>query len=155
MHKLCNEPHFRFRETKFSKNELRNRVCVGGLIACFSHCMPYHDRLKYLNLTTLELRRHRGDLIETYKILKGLEGIPSDRLFELNTSVTRGNSLKLNKPRLRLNIRYNNFSQRVINAWNRLPERVISSTTVNGFKNNLDRHFQELHGVSMTRSLNP
>ena len=50
------------------------------------------------------------------------------------TSVTRGNSLELNKPRSRLNIRYNNFSQRVVNAWNRLPERVISSTTVNKFK---------------------
>ena len=124
------------------------------LIPEISH-LPYHDRLKYLNLTTLELRRHRGDLIETFKILKGLEGIPLNSLFELNTSVTRGNSLKLNKQRSRLNIRYNNFSQRVINAWNRLPERVISSTTVNGFKNNLDRHFQELHGVSMTRSLNP
>ena len=72
-------------------------------------------------------------------------------LFELNTSVTRGNSLMVNKPRSRLNIRYNNFNQRVINAWNQLPERVISSTTVNGFKNNLDRHFQELHGVSMTQ----
>ena len=95
------------------------------------------------------------NLIETFKILKGLEGIPSNSLFELNTSVTRGNSLKLNKPRLRLNIRYNNFSQRVINAWNRLPEQVISSSTVNGFQNNLDRHFQELHGVSMTWSLNP
>ena len=32
--------------------------------------MPYHERLKYLKLTTLELRRHRGDLIETFKILK-------------------------------------------------------------------------------------
>ena len=115
--------------------------------------LPYHDRLKYLNLTTKELRRHRGDLIETFKILKGLEGIPLNRLFELNTSVTRGNSLKLNKPRSRLNIRSNNFSQRVINAYNRLPERVISSSTVNGSKNNLDRHFQELHMVSMTRSL--
>ena len=30
-------------------------------------------------------RRHRGDLIETFKILRGLEGIPSDSLFELNT----------------------------------------------------------------------
>ena len=103
--------------------------------------LPCHDRLKFLNLTTLELRRHRGDLIEPFKILKGLEGIPSNSIFELNTSDTRGNSLKLNKPRSRLNIRYNNFSQCVINAWNRLPELVISSTTVIGFKNNLDRHF--------------
>ena len=130
------------------------------LAAIFAVCKQLRPRLGtpellILNLTTLELRRHRGDLIETFKILKGLEGIPLNSLFELNTSVTRGNSLKLNKQRSRLNIRYNNFSQRVINAWNRLPERVISSTTVNGFKNNLDRHFQELHGVSMTRSLNP
>ena len=93
------------------------------LIPEISH-LPYHDRPKNLNLTTLELRRHHGDLIETFKILKGLEGIPSNSLFELNISVTRGNSLKLIKPRSRLNIRYNNFSQPVINAWNRLPERV-------------------------------
>ena len=88
-------------------------------------------------------------------MLKGLEGILSNSIFELNTSVTRGNFLKLNKPRSRLNIRYNYFSQRVINACNRLPEQVISSTTVNGFKNKIDRNFQELHGVSMTRPLNP
>ena len=69
-------------------------------------------------------------------------------LFSLNTSVTRGNSLKLNKPRSRLNIRQNFFSQRVINAWNQLPAFVISSTSVNGFKNTIDRHFQEIDGVS-------
>ena len=40
-----------------------------------------HERLKYLNLTTLQLRRHRGDLIEAVKIHKELEGIPSNSLF--------------------------------------------------------------------------
>ena len=117
------------------------------LIPEISH-ISYHERLKHLNLSTLELRRHRGDLIETFKILKGKEGIPMNSLFSLNTSVTRGNSLKLNKPRSRLNIRQNFFSQRVINAWNQLPEFVISSTSVNGFKNTIDRHFQEIYGVS-------
>lgn len=124
------------------------------LIPEISH-LPYHERLKHLNLTTLELRRHRGDLIETFKILKGKEGIPVDGLFSLNTYVTRGNSLKLDKPRSRLNLRQNFFSQRVVNAWNRLPEKVISCDTVNGFKNTIDRYLKELHGVSMTRSLNP
>ena len=117
--------------------------------------LSYHERLKYLNLTTLELRRHRGDLIETFKILKGLESIPVNSLFELNTSITRGNSLKLTKPQSGLNIRHNNFSQRVINRWNRLPEHVVASTSVNRFKNAINRHFREIHGVSMTRSLNP
>ena len=76
-------------------------------------------------------------------------------LFSLNTSVTRGNSLKLNKSRSRLNTRHNFFSQRVVNAWNQLQEKVIACDTVNGFKNAINRHFQEIHGVSMTRSLNP
>ena len=116
---------------------------------------PYHDRLKELHLTTLELRRHRGDLLETFKILKGKEGIECDKLFTLNTSVTRGNSLKLNKPRSRLNVRQNYFSQRVINAWNQLPNEVIEQDTVNGFKNAIDKHFKDTYGVSMTRSLNP
>jgi len=34
--------------------------------------VPYTDRLKYLRLPTLKYRRHRGDMIETYKILHGL-----------------------------------------------------------------------------------
>ena len=36
------------------------------LIPEISH-LSYHERLKHLNLSTLELRRHRGDLIETFK----------------------------------------------------------------------------------------
>ena len=35
--------------------------------------MEYEDRLKALGLTTLELRRKRGDLIQTYKIINGFE----------------------------------------------------------------------------------
>ena len=117
--------------------------------------LSYHERLKRLNLNTLELRRHQGDLIETFKILKEFEGIPVNSFFGLNNSVTRGNSLKLNKLRSRLNIRQNNFSQRVINAWNQHPEQVIAATTVDRFKNAIDRHFREIHGVSITLSLNP
>ena len=37
--------------------------------------MPYYERLKECNLTTLELSRHRGDLSETFKILTEREGI--------------------------------------------------------------------------------
>ena len=67
-------------------------------------------------------------------------------LSSILSSVTRGNSLKLNKPSSRLN-RQNFFSQRVINDWNQLLEFVISSTSVNGFKNTIERHFQEIYGV--------
>ena len=37
--------------------------------------MSYCDRLKKLNVTTLETRRIRADLLEVFKIMKGLEGL--------------------------------------------------------------------------------
>ena len=85
--------------------------------------------------------QHRGDLIETFKILNGIEGTPMTSLFSLNTSVTRGNSLKLNKSCSRLNTRHNFFSQCVVNALNQFPEKVIACDIVNRFKNAIDRHF--------------
>ena len=56
---------------------------------------PYQDRLKALNLYTLETRRLRGDLIEVYKILHGLEGIEEKKLFQRhkNWSQVRGHNL--------------------------------------------------------------
>ena len=33
--------------------------------------LPYEERLKQLGLTTLQARRERGDMVETYKILTG------------------------------------------------------------------------------------
>lgn len=36
--------------------------------------LDYEERCERLELTTLE-RRERGDLIETYKILKGIENV--------------------------------------------------------------------------------
>ena len=35
----------------------------------------YNERLIAVGLTTLEVRRDRGDLIQTYKLIKGLEQV--------------------------------------------------------------------------------
>ena len=65
----------------------------------------YEDRLRCLNLTALETRRLRGDLIEVFKIFKCFDNLDPFTFFELSTAPTRGHSSKLVKPRCRLDIR--------------------------------------------------
>lgn len=103
--------------------------------------LSYEKRLKFTGLTTLEERRNRGDLIEAFKILKGLNKVDYKRFFKLNSnSRTRGNKLKLTKSRSRLDIRKHFFSQRVVNGWNSLPDFVVEAESVNSFKNRYDSY---------------
>ena len=46
--------------------------------------LPYAERLVKLELTTLEARRVRGDMIETYKIITGKENINPDKFFKMD-----------------------------------------------------------------------
>jgi len=106
----------------------------------------YDQRLRSAGLTTLEMRRQRGDLIECYKILTGKENIDSHQLFHLsgNSHGLRGHSLKLSLNRSRLDLRKNFFSQSVISSWNSLPQHVVNVTSVNSFKNRLDAHWKTI-----------
>ena len=40
----------------------------------------------------------------------------------------------------RLNMRKYSFSQRVINEWNKLPNDCVNASSVNMFKNRIDRY---------------
>ena len=81
----------------------------------------YAERLKILDLTILEKRRQRGDLIEMYKILTDKENLDSASFFMKIRSDhdLRGHSLKLFKARFQSTCRQYSFSQRVIDIWNR------------------------------------
>ena len=103
----------------------------------------YEERLRILDLYSLEKRRERGDLIETFKILKGLEKVDKEKWFTLSDNVhLRGHGLKLEKPRARLNIRKNFFSHRIVDAWNRLPPGIVEQETVQSFKIELDKFWR-------------
>ena len=94
-------------------------------------------------MTTLEDRRHRGDMIEVFKILKGIDKI-QDNFLELDTNPrTRGNAFKLKKKRHRTQKRMMFFSSRVINSWNELPDWVVQSNNTATFKNRFDKYFSE------------
>jgi ribonuclease P/MRP protein subunit RPP40 len=55
--------------------------------------MSYEERLKFLDMTTLETREVRGDLIEVFKIMKGLEDLNKDKFFTMDTGCMRGHEL--------------------------------------------------------------
>ena len=62
--------------------------------------LPYHTRLAQLGLWSLEERRHRSDLLEVFRMYKGLSLTPFCRYFTLSPVIsTRGHSAKVRKNR--------------------------------------------------------
>ena len=98
--------------------------------------LSYEDRLKITGLTTLEDRRTRGDMIQVFKLMQGIDTMDYEKFFNVaDSSRTRGHRYKLVKNRSRLELRKNYFSQRVVNCWNALPASVVEAVSVNSFKN--------------------
>ena len=110
--------------------------------------LPYSERLKALDLPTLAFRRTRYDLIQTFKLIKGIDTMSQDTgctscthstMFQPSLSRhTRGHSQKLQVqqatgPRKRF------FSTRVTPLWNKLSETTVNAGTVNHFKTGLKR----------------
>ena len=105
----------------------------------------YIEMLRELNLFNLEKRRLRGDLMETFKILKGINKVTPDRYFRkcALTREHRSHSLKLTADNLRTNNK-KYFSQRVVENLNRLSQQAIDCETVPAFKQSLVRHLSLL-----------
>jgi hypothetical protein len=93
--------------------------------------MSYEERLKFLDMTTLETWRIRGNLIELFKILTGIEDVKEERFFIREKGCMRGHELKLFKPSCRLDCRKWAFSNRVIICHQMLlhiAQCIVSST---------------------------
>lgn len=101
--------------------------------------LEYNERLKILKLPSLEQRRARGDLIEVFKIYKGWTNLKFDEFFCTADNNLRGHKLKLYKTRFNSDIGKNKFGNRVIDSWNKLPEDLLECSTLNAFKNGIDK----------------
>ena len=103
----------------------------------------YEARLRSTGLISVEDRYTRGDLIQVFKILKGIDKVEYSDFFKLvQDRRTRGHQYKIVKSRSRLDLRKHFFSQRVVNICNSLPSIVVEADSVNSFKNRLDKHWQ-------------
>jgi len=122
----------RWQKQVFIHTRLSRAYLALARLSC--NKMPYEQRLKALVLYSLQRRRLRGDLIETYKILTGNEMISSDQLFQkATTTELRGHSLELYNKSSRLELRKHFFSQRIVDHWNKLLEDVVSTATISTF----------------------
>lgn len=134
-------PYFQKDKDLLEKVQRRATKMVVGL-----RDKPYEQRLAELGLSTLEQRRKRGDLIETYKILTGYYDVSTMKeMFTMNQNHhLRGHTLKLQGLSFTSNPRKHLLSNRVVREWNRLPETVISAPSVNSFKNRLDNCIKQV-----------
>ena len=102
----------------------------------------YEQRLNKLNLFSLQKRRRRGDMIETFKMLKGFDRLDIQNLFEMdNVCKTRGHGLKLKKKRFNFDTAKFFFTNRIVDDWNKLPSYVIECGTIESFKKNIDKYY--------------
>ena len=96
--------------------------------------LGYEERLKETGLYTLERRWLRRDMMEMFKIMKGIDEISADELFNrVDSDRTRGHSLRL-KRRVKTVVRQGTFTQSVVDARNGLPGKVVTAETVDKFK---------------------
>ena len=83
--------------------------------------LSYKELLRKLLLPTLWYRRLRGDMVEAYKMLKGVYDEGVCKLLELEENrrwLRRGHSLKLKKKNGATVLRQNNWSERLLCACN-------------------------------------
>ena len=87
----------------------------------------------------------KGDLIETFKLLKGIAKLDYSIYFKLSVdSEVRGYTYKIVKNSFHLDVRKNVFNNRVMDAGNELPQYVVDAETVNSFKARLDKFYHKI-----------
>ena len=112
------------------------------IITCLKG-MEYADRLATLELTTLAKRRERGDLIEQYKILHGLEELdwfvsqqlPARAVDCGFRALEHRHDQRLRpQEKVACKERRQFFTNRVVGPWNSLPGEAVESLALGGFK---------------------
>ena len=107
--------------------------------------LTYEQRIRSLNLPSLRFRRYRGDMIEVFKITKWFYDTQCVPSLNVKNEIgrTKGYSFQLQMGRPRSELTKNSFCHSIIPVWNSLSQEVMDSSTINQFKNRLDRYWSE------------
>ena len=103
----------------------------------------YPDRLKILNIDSLELRRLKTVLSVLCIInfsMDWLIWMPKyfSKLINQNVHSTRTNGMKLTKPVSKTSLHSNTISHRCINCWNSLPPDLVLASSLSSFNHKLN-----------------
>ena len=144
LYKTFIRPHLEYNVQVWSPYLQKDIMTLERVQRVATKCVPslknlsYEERLEKLGLYTLAYRRQRGDAIVAFKLLNGLLDVDEGKYFQLSETQLRGHSKKLFQKRSSTNIRKNFFTNRVVASWNRLPPRVVESSSVEQFKHRYD-----------------
>jgi hypothetical protein len=104
--------------------------------------------LEQLKWETLEQRRRKAQLIMMYRIIHNLIDIPADRYVpaphrprnqDLLAEGVRGHPHLMRIERTRLNVYAQSYFPAVQRPWNALPASVVCATSLDAFKEQLDK----------------
>ena len=100
--------------------------------------LSYGERLRRLDLFSVQGRLLRADLIMTYKIFQGLCAVTPNELFNLAVDPrTRGHRFKVVVPAANVDARKRFYSVRVASWWNRLRDDTVGAPSLSCFKQRL------------------
>ena len=143
LYKALVRPHLEYASPIWSPRFKKDRLAVENvqrratrIVKELSH-LNYNQRIRKLGLPSLEYRRNRADLLQTYKIMNNIDRIDKHRLFPTPPPMsqsTRGNTNKIFVTHSRTQLRRATFSQRIFKPWNSLPDKVVQASSLNSFK---------------------
>ena len=102
--------------------------------------LPYEERLMRLDMTTLEERRMRGDLITVYRIVNGIDILDRDLIEIAPRNYLRGHTQKLRKDICLSDVKKYSFPYRSIDKWNKLSSEIVDAACVSQMKERLDKY---------------
>ena len=152
LYKTYVRSHLEYAASLWSPHQIMNIIAVESIQRSVTakiegmENLTYWDRLKALDLYSLQRRRERYDLIHIWKIQK--EIIQNDLQLQFYYNERQGwkcrrNIIQTRKRKLST-IRYNSFTSRAAALFNTIPKSVKNAKSLAAFKSRLDKYLRAI-----------
>ena len=132
-------PHLKKTIVELEKVQKRATQRMTGL----GH-LPDEERRQRLGLLSLEKRHLRGNMMEMYTILHGMDQVERGKLFSFSCNTrTRGHPLQWSVGRVRTDQRKPFLTKRLVSLMNSLPQDEVRASGLHAFKRGSDRFLEE------------